>query len=105
MLFFSQLNTAFDKPLGIDVEGGTDTDSPYIRISNIKPGFIADKCGMLQVGDELVQIDKHLMVGITHFKAIDILGHIYKPITLAVQRRQDLNIMDRISHSEQEHLE
>ena len=76
------------------MEGGSDTDSPYIRISNIKPGLVADKCGMLRVGDELVQIDQHLMVGITHFEAIDILGHIYKPITVALQRRQDLNILD-----------
>ena len=97
-----QLNTSFDKPLGVDVEGGSDTECPYIRISAIKPGSVAERCGMLKVGDELVEIDQHLMVGTTHNEAIDILRHISKPITLTVQRRLSLNLMDRIHshHSE-----
>ena len=93
---FSQLNTSFDKPLGVEVEGGSDTESPYIRISAIMPGSLAERSRMLRVGDELVEVDRHLMVGITHDEATDILGHIYKPITLTVQRRKNLNIMDRV---------
>ena len=97
---FLQLNTSFDKPLGVEVEGGSDTESPYIRISAIKPGSVAERSRILRVGDELVEVDRHLMVGMTHNEAITILGDIYKPITLTVQRRKNLNIMDRV-HSGQ----
>ena len=94
--YLLQLNTSFDKPLGVEIEGGSDTDCPYIRISAIKPGSIADRSRMLRVGDELVEVDQHLMVGMTRNEAIDVLGHIYKPIHLTVQRRKNLNIMDRV---------
>ena len=90
------MNTSFDKPLGVDIEGGSDTECPYIRISAIKCGSVADRCGMLRVGDELLEIDQHLMVGTTHREAIDVLGHISSPITLTVQRRENLNLNDRI---------
>ena len=81
----------------MEVEGGSDnTDCPYIRIRAIHPGSVADKCGILRVGDELVQIDRQLVVGATHREATEAIGLIDKPTTLAVQRRQDLNLLDRL---------
>ena len=102
LLLFLQLNTSLNTPLGVDIEGGSDIDSPYIRISGIKPGSMAERCSMLRVGDELVEINEHLMVGSTHDEAIDILRHIHhdQPITLTVQRRHSLNLQERI-HSHQ----
>ena len=79
------------------MEGGSDTECPYIRISAIKCGSIAERSKVLCVGDELVEVDQHLMVGMTHEEAIDVLGHISKPITLTVQRRKNLNLMKRVS--------
>ena len=76
------------------MEGGSDTNCPYVCISYIQPGSVAKRCGMLRVGDELVQIDQHLMVGTTHSEAVDILRHIHKPITLTVQRRHNLNLKE-----------
>lgn len=84
------------------MEGGSDTESPYIRIKHITPDSVADQCGLLKIGDELVQIDDHPMVGMTHFEAVDVIGHIYKPITITVQRREHLDIPDRLtSHTSQ----
>lgn len=79
------------------MEGGSDTESPYIRIKHITPDSVADQCGLLKIGDELVQIDDHPMVGMTHFEAVDVIGHIYKPITITVQRREHLDIPDRLT--------
>ena len=61
---FLQLNTSFDKPLGVELEGGSDTEFPYIRISAIRPGSLAERSRMLKMGDELVEVDSYLMVGI-----------------------------------------
>ena len=90
------MDTAFNRPLGIDIEGGSDTECPYIRIAAITPGSLADKCKLLRAGDELVKVNDHLMVGATHFEAIDILGTLYKPMILTVQRRSNLNLVERI---------
>ena len=78
------------------MEGGSDTKCPYIRISAIKSGSVAERSRVLRVGDELVEVDRHLMVGLTHDEAINILAHISKPIILTIQRRKNLNLMDRV---------
>ena len=65
----------FDKPLlGEEVAGGSDTECPYIRISAIRPGSLAERSRMLKMRDELVEVDSYLMVEMTHNEAIDNLG-------------------------------
>ena len=73
---FLQLNSyIFDKPLlGEEVAGGSDTECPYIRISAIRPGSLAERSRMLKMRDELVEVDSYLMVEMTHNEAIDNLG-------------------------------
>ena len=78
------------------MKGGSDTTSPYIAISSIDPGSLAANCGLLKIGDELVEVDDHLMVGCTHREAVKILGQILKPVTLTVQRRKNFDAEDRI---------
>ena len=70
--------------------------SPYIRIASIAPGSLAEQCGLLRTGDELVEVDDHLMVGSTRREAVDILRQIREPVTLTVQRRRDFDTEARI---------
>ena len=95
-LTHSQLNTSADAPLGLQVEGGSDTHCPYITISSITPGSLGERCNLLRVGDELVEVDDHLMVGSTHKEAVAILEKITKPVTLTVQRRNNFDAEARI---------
>ena len=55
-----KLNTSFNKPLGVEVEGGSDTESPYIQISAIKPGSLAERSRM----NELEQSSFWIAIGI-----------------------------------------
>ena len=76
-------------------EAQTTLTAPTSGSEQSTPGSVADKCGILRVGDELVQIDRQLVVGATHREATEAIGLIDKPTTLAVQRHQDLNLLDR----------
>ena len=92
----TQLNTSRDRPLGVEIEGGSDTESPYVKIAAIAPGSVAERCGMLQVGDELVEVDEVPIVGATHSQALDIIQGVSRPVTVTVQRREDFDLEARI---------
>ena len=93
-----QIDAASERPPGIDIRGGADQshNNRYVTISRIHPGSAADSCGVLRPGDQLVAVGDHLMIGITHREAVGILGAIDRPVTLTVQRKQELNIVERI---------
>ena len=92
----TQLNTSQDRPLGVEIEGGSDTESPYVKIAAIAPGSVAERCGMLRVGDELVEVDEVPIVGATHSQALDIIQGVSRPVTVTVQRREDFDLEARI---------
>ena len=92
----TQLNTSRDRPLGVEIEGGSDTESLYVKIAAIAPGSVAERCGMLQVGDELVEVDEVPIVGATHSQALDIIQGVSRPVTVTVQRREDFDLEARI---------
>ena len=77
-------------------EGGSDTESPYVKIAAIAPGSVAERCGMLRVGDELVEVDEVPIVGATHSQALDIIQGVSRPVTVTVQRREDFDLEARI---------
>ena len=63
--------------LGFNIAGGKGTeyipDDDGIFITEIIPGGAAAEEGNLTVGDRIVQVNEHLMLGITHKMATDIL--------------------------------
>ncbi|XP_068161522.1 syntaxin-binding protein 4 isoform X3 [Antennarius striatus] len=62
--------------LGLVLKGGTDhTDGPMVFIQELVPGGDGQKDGRLQVGDQLVSVNKESLVGVTLDEARSILNH------------------------------
>ena len=71
MFYLMQLKTSINRPLGLEIEGGSDrAECSYIRVKSIRPGSVADRSGLIRIGDEIVQFDGQLMVGETHSEAL-----------------------------------
>ena len=63
--------------LGFSIAGGKGSqhipDDDGIFVTEITPGGVSAEEGSLKVGDRLVQVNEHCMIGVTHKMATDIL--------------------------------
>jgi len=63
--------------LGFSIAGGKGTEhipeDDGIFVTKIIPGGAAAEEGTLTVGDRIVQVNEHSMVGVNHMMAVDIL--------------------------------
>lgn len=63
--------------LGFSISGGKGTeyipDDDGIFVTKIISGGAAAEEGTLTIGDRIIRVDEHSMVGVTHMTAVDIL--------------------------------
>ena len=79
-----QLKTSYFEPPGLELTGGGDH---HLTIAHIHPNSPAEWSGLLQVGDELVDINGQQMVGVSLLKANLMLHRHCVPMTITVQCR------------------
>ena len=76
-------------PLGINIEGGTDTQQKYIYISSIVPNSPADLSGELKRGDQLQMCGNECLIGATSIEAWDILDRAPPTVEIVVARKSE----------------
>jgi hypothetical protein len=80
--------------LGISIAGGIGS-TPYkgsdqgVFISRVNPGCPCDLAG-LKVGDKLISVNGHNMIGIEHFTAVSVLRDAGTDITMVVTRQKNI---------------
>ena len=76
--------------LGFSIAGGKGTehipDDDGIFVTKIIPGGAASEDGTLIVGDRIVKVNEHSMVGVTHVQAVDILRSTSHRVELHYER-------------------
>ena len=81
--------------LGFNIAGGRTTEhvpgDDGIFITKIIPGGAAAEEGSLTIGDRIVKVNDHSMVGITHVEAVDILISTSSNVELHFERDPQLN--------------
>ncbi|KAL3104536.1 hypothetical protein niasHT_024760 [Heterodera trifolii] len=81
-----------DAPLGISVASQQDGS---IFIYSIQPGSAAEKCGCLEIGDQIVQVESTKFEELDEKQALDMLRRLNglkKTVTIYVARRRPLNV-------------
>ena len=86
--------------LGIEVEGGADTLQQNIYIKSIQKDSVADLCGKLQRGDQLLSCGEACFVGLTSFGAWDILNRAPPTVEIVVARKKESLLQLRTLDSE-----
>lgn len=83
-----QIDKKADQPLGIRIEGGSDTVKQCIYVKRLAINSAALKSGRLKKGDQLLDVDGKCMVGITHGEAMNILlDHASGPLHMVIARQ------------------
>ena len=76
--------------LGFSIAGGKGTehipDDDGIFVTKIIPGGAADEEGTLTIGDRIIRVNEHSMVGVTHMMAVDILRSTSSRVELHFER-------------------
>lgn len=84
------LNKVPGKGLGFSIAGGKDNmhveGDDGIFITKIIPGGAADADGTLSVGDRVIKVDDHSMVGIFHSDAVSILKSTLGRVVLQLEK-------------------
>lgn len=71
------------------IVGGLDTHLGMLYIKDIQPDSPAAKCNRLRTGDQLLQVNDHCLVGVTHGDALNILKNTPPLVKLTVARKKD----------------
>ena len=71
------------------VVGGLDTHLGMLYIKDIQPNSPAANCNRLRTGDQLLQVNDHCLVGVTHGEALNILKKTPPLVKLTVARKQN----------------
>ena len=90
VVLLPQLTRPEYSPLGIHVEGGSDTPLNNIYISSLKPGTVAFNCGQFQRGDQILTCGDNCLVGITGLEAWDILTKVPSTVEFVLARKKDI---------------
>ena len=81
--------------LGFSIAGGRGTEhipgDDGIFVTKIIPGGAAAEEGSLAIGDRIVKVNNHSMVGITHVEAVDILRSTSVNVELHFERDPQIN--------------
>ena len=76
--------------MGFSIAGGKGTehipDDDGIFVTKIIPGGAAAEEGTLTIGDRIIRVNEHSMVGVTHMMAVDILRSTSSRVELHFER-------------------
>ncbi|CAF0828269.1 unnamed protein product [Rotaria sp. Silwood1] len=71
-------------PLGLTISGGIDKDSKP-RVAQLKPGSLAQKADVLEIGDVLLGINGIKTAGLKHEQVIDLIKQVGDQLTLDIE--------------------
>ena len=84
----SQLQRFGSAPLGLVLEGGTDSLLQYVFIQSIAFGSPAFNCGQFKRGDQLVMVGSECLIGMSLLQAKRVLEEAPSVVELVVQRKE-----------------
>ena len=76
------------RPLGLTIEGGSDTPLKYVYIQSLSIGSPASNCGLLSRGDQIVMLGEECMIGKTHQEAKKLIDSAPDSVEIVAQRKQ-----------------
>eukprot|EP00039_Didymoeca_costata_P020508 m.341506 g.341506 ORF g.341506 m.341506 type:complete len:836 (+) comp20155_c1_seq1:182-2689(+) len=71
--------------LGLEICGGADTDLGGVYIKQIKQNSAAFQVGKLSTGDQIIAVNGHIIYGLMHREAADVLRQSTGLLTILVQ--------------------
>jgi C-terminal processing protease CtpA/Prc len=71
-------------PLGLTISGGIDKDGKP-RVAQLKPGSVAQKADVLEIGDILTGINGIKTAGLKHEQVIDLIKHVGDQLILDIE--------------------
>lgn len=74
-------------PLGINIEGGSDTPLQYVYVKSLSLGSPASNSGALTKGDQIVMVGEECLIGKTHQEAISVLEKAPSSVEIVAQRK------------------
>ena len=74
-------------PLGINIEGGSDTPLQYVYITTLSLGSPASNSGVLSKGDQIVMVGEECLIGKTHQEANLVLERAPESVEIVAQRK------------------
>jgi C-terminal processing protease CtpA/Prc len=77
--------------LGIVIAGGKGTVKESITVRRIEPGGAAERDGRLKIGDELLVINGHSLIGKTHEEAVAVMKQTSSILQLVVSTETDVS--------------
>ena len=88
------------RPLGISIEGGSDTPLKYVYIQSLSIGSPASNCGLLSRGDQIVMLGEECLIGKTHQEAKKLIASAPDSVEIVAQRKQSPKQVTKSSISE-----
>ena len=79
--------TGKNVPLGVIIEGGTDTPLQYIFIRALIPKSPAHDCGKFRKGDQIVMVGDDCVVGMTNQEAWRVIELVPSSVEIVAQRK------------------
>lgn len=77
-----------NSPLGLKIEGGSDTLLKYVYIKDLVLGSPASNCGLLYKGDQLVMVGLECVIGMTHNEAKKLIEKAPESVEIVTQRKE-----------------
>ncbi len=71
-------------PLGLTISGGIDKDGKP-KVAQLKPGSVAQKADVLELGDILLGINGIKTAGLKHDQVIDLIKQVGDQLTLDIE--------------------
>ena len=79
--------------------GGLDTPLGMLYVKGVQPGTPAERCNRLQIGDQLIEVNNHSLVGMTHSEALTVLKQAPPLVKLTVARKKG-RVLNSLEHSD-----